>query len=222
MPAEADASLGNGIHWRLPEWFPSLNSTQLGLLKQYFQELIKFNKTINLVSSKTIPFADVIHFADCIEASKLIFEKYQPTEVWDFGSGNGFPGIVFAILQPNIRFVLLDSDVRKTEFLKTVVQNLGLKNVEVKAGSIENLKDGTVKFCVSRGLSVLSKAILQARKVVPKGGIYCHLKSEEWGKEIADIPTQLCSFWSPGLLGEYRLPIGEVKFSVVITERLSN
>jgi 16S rRNA (guanine527-N7)-methyltransferase len=217
--AQIETDLGPGVFWRVPQWYPELSPTSLDMLRRYFSTLIKFNKTINLVSAKTIPFADVIHFSDSIEASKLIFKKHKPKELWDFGSGNGFPGLVFGILNPDVRLVLLDSDNRKSEFLKSVVSELGLKNVIVENGTIESLKEGSVPYCVSRGLAPIPKAILQGRKAVAKGGVYFMMKGEEWGKELADIPSQLCSFWAPQLLGEYKLPVGEVKFAVVSLTR---
>jgi 16S rRNA (guanine527-N7)-methyltransferase len=217
--AEIESELGAGIFWRVPQWFPDLSQETEKALKAYFALLIKFNKTINLVSPKTLPFADVIHFADSIEASKVIFTKIKPAKMWDFGSGNGFPGLVFSILHPEIEFVLLDSDSRKIEFLKNVVESLKLKNVSVQNATIESLKEGSVEFCIARGLAPIPKAILQARKAVAKGGTYYMMKGDEWGKELSDIPTQLCSYWAPQLAGEYKLPIGEVKFAVVSLTR---
>ena len=68
---------------------------------------------------------------------------------------------------------------------------------------------------MTRGFAPISKAILMLRKQVKRGGEVYFMKSEEWATEVANIPSQLCSFWVPSLVSEYRLPIGEVKFSVV-------
>ncbi len=40
-------------------------------------------------------------------------------------------------------------------------------------------------------------------------------KGEEWGIELGEIPTQLCSVWSPSLVSDYKLPVGAMKFAVI-------
>lgn len=208
------------IHWRIDQWFPDLSPELRANLKKYHEELLKFNKTLSLVGVKTIPMADAIHFADSILASRLLQKDLKCDEVYDFGSGNGFPGIILAMMMPKIKFHLVDSDARKGEFLKHMSNLLGLKNTNVLIRAVESLPAGSIRCAVSRDFAPLSKAMLMTRKQFPVGGLYYHLKGEEWATEIADIPTQLCSYWQPSLLGEYKLPVGEVKFAVVKTEKI--
>lgn len=210
------------IHWRIDQWFPDLNPEVRAKLKAFHGELLKFNKTVNLIGVKTIPFADAIHFADCIMATRSINQSTKLTEIHDFGSGNGFPGIVIAIMNPQTKVSLVEFDTKKAEFLKHAVTELGLKNAEVLIRNVEALKEGSVKTAISRGFAPISRSLLVARKLIPDGGSYYHMKSEEWATEIADIPTQLCSYWQPGLLAEYKLPVGEVRFAVVKTEKIGN
>jgi 16S rRNA (guanine527-N7)-methyltransferase len=127
-----------------------------------------------------------------------------------------------ALLMPQRRLHLVEIDQRKAEFLKHMIGTLKLSNTDVMIRSIEALDAGSVKCAVSRGFAPISKSILMARKAVPVGGVYYHIKGEEWATEIADIPTQLCSFWLPSLLSEYKLPIGEIRFSVVKTEKIKD
>lgn len=209
-------------HFRLKNWFSDLSSSTLDSLHNYFLLLSKFNKTLNLISPKTLPFADAIHFADSILAVKEII-KSNPNinEIYDFGSGNGFPGVVFSILNPTIKVFLVDSDERKCEFLKTVKSELNLSNLTVLNQTIESIPEESVNFGICRGLASISKAILATRKIFKTGGVFYHMKGEGWASEIAEIPTQLCSFWTPALVSEYRLPIGEIKFAVVKTEKVA-
>lgn len=209
-------------YWRIDEWFPDLNPTVRAGLKKYQEELIRFNKTVNLVSPKTLPLADALHFADSILASQLIGKSEKISDIYDFGSGNGFPGLVYALLHPATRVHLIEVDGRKSEFMKHVASVLQLKNAEVHIRAVESLPEHSVAFAMSRGFAPISKAILLSRKVFKKGGSYFHLKSEEWATEVGQIPTQLCSYWSPELLGHYRLPIGEVNFAVVKTVKIAD
>lgn len=208
--------------WRLETWFPDLNPELQKQFKTYQEELIKFNKGVNLVPAKTIPFADALHFSDCILASRVI-TKANPriNEIYDLGSGNGFPGIVFAMLNPQIKVHLIDVDQKKCEFMKHIIASTHVRNANVLNQKVEDMKDGSMEFAITRGVASISKVIMTTRKSVPKGGVIYHLKGEQWGMEVSEIPIQLCSMWSPGLVGEYNLPIGEMKFSVIKTDKIA-
>ena len=207
--------------WRIDSWFPDLSASEQEVFKKLDAMLKKFSKSINLVSSKSLLNSDAHHFADCIMASRIIVAD-QPRihEIFDFGSGNGFPGLVFSILNPKTKVILVDSDQRKCEYLKACTLELNLKNVSLIASTVESLPLNSVQFAMSRGLANISRSILLARKCMVKGGMYYHLKGEQWGLEVSQIPTQLCSIWSPALVKEYKLPLGQIKFSIVKTEKI--
>jgi 16S rRNA (guanine527-N7)-methyltransferase len=210
------------LPWRVNNWFPSLDPSTLNTLKALFSELQKYHLSLNLVSPRSMPVADVVHFADSILGSQSIYKNGKvQDEIYDFGSGNGFPGLVFAILYPQIVVKLVDIDSRKCEYLKAVSHKLGLRNVQVLNIQADKLPSGSVKFGMSRGFANISKSVLMLRRVFAPQGVYFHFKSEEWPKEVAEMPTALCSYWSPELLSDYRLPVGEVKFSIVKTIRTS-
>ncbi|NUN05410.1 MAG: 16S rRNA (guanine(527)-N(7))-methyltransferase RsmG [Bdellovibrio sp.] len=210
------------IFWRIEEWFPGLSPDIKSRLKAYHQELIKFNRTVNLISPKTVFVADALHFSDSILAAQTI-HRYNPTieKIYDLGSGNGFPGMIFALLFPKVQVVLVDNDQKKCEFLVHLSRVLNISNVTIEKKNIETLPEGSVQYAMVRGLASISKCLLMMRKPIPKGGVLYHLKGEEWGIEVGEIPTQLCSIWSPSLVGEYKLPIGSVKFSVIKTDKIS-
>jgi 16S rRNA (guanine527-N7)-methyltransferase len=162
----------------------------------------------------------VVHFADSILGCRVIYGSgLVGGEIYDFGSGNGFPGMVFAILYPNIKVTLVDVDSRKCEYLKASAHKLGLRNVQVLNSQADKLPAGCVKAGMSRGFANISKSVLMLRRVFMPHGNYFHFKSEEWPKEVAEMPTALCSFWSAELLGEYKMPTVEAKFAIVRTQR---
>lgn len=220
---ESSTKKSNTIDWRLRAWFPDLSAETQDKLKKYFIELLKFNKTINLISSKTEAQADLVHFADSILASRVVREKVnKSSDLYDLGSGNGFPGLVYAILYPDQRVVLVDIDERKCEFLKHIGQHLELKNVVVRNIKIEQLDQDSVFQAICRGFSSIPKAALSLRKIVASGGVVYFMKSDEWAIEISQIPSQLCSIWKPDLVSEYRLPAGDkTRLFVVKTEKIA-
>lgn len=203
------------VSWRLGEWFPDLDHEKLSQMALLKEQILKYNEALILISPKTLPFMDALHFSDAIFASQLMVKDTRIKEVYDLGSGAGFPGLIFAIMNPNIKVHLVERDPAKADFLKKMVNMMRLNEVMVHQSLVENLKPLSVKSSFSRSMMTIPKLLLAMRKAVPKGGTLYVLKGEEWATELANIPSQLCSFWTPGLVGEYKLPIGNFKFAVV-------
>jgi 16S rRNA (guanine527-N7)-methyltransferase len=89
----------------------------LARLQTYHDLLLKWQRAINLVSPATIPEAWNRHFADSAQLSSLIAREAR---VADLGSGAGFPGLVLAVMRPDLEIHLIESDERKGQFLRTV------------------------------------------------------------------------------------------------------
>lgn len=208
--------------WRVETWFPELGESILKNLKIYHDEIIKYNRSIDLISPKTVVLADAIHFADSILAARIIYRDNPGlTEIVDIGSGNGFPGIVMGLMFPKLKVRLVESDAKRCDFMRHMVSVLKVGNVEVVHKAVEALEANSVKVCVERGFFTISKSILLTRKQVVKGGVFYHVKQDSWPAEVADIPTQLCSVWAPALVAEYKLPISPLKFAVIKTEKIA-
>jgi 16S rRNA (guanine527-N7)-methyltransferase len=208
------------VNWRTEEWFPELSKIQHEKLKKFHEELLSANKGLPLINVKAIPNADQVLFADCIIGCRLILKETLPEEIFDFGSGNGFPGVILAILNDSIKICLVEADVKKADFLRALVQSLGLKSVTISARQVESLPAESIKAAICRDLSILSKTLLLARRSFATGGSFFHIKGEEWSSEVMALPSQLCTFWQPALLSEYKLPQSEVKRAVVKTNKI--
>lgn len=210
-----------GNFWRIPTWFEDLSETKLNQLKLYHAELIKFNGRMNLISPRTERRADQVHFADSILGGRAILEHSDREEFLDIGSGNGLPGLVMAILDPNRRFILIDRDSRKVQFLKHCVYRLGLKNAVVQHTDIKQLGENIVDAAVSRGFANLPQALLAARKICKEDAQYYHFKGESWFREVSSIPSQLCSYWAPSLVKEYDLPDNGPHLVVLMAKKIA-
>ncbi len=103
-------------------------------LETYHALLMKWQNAINLVSPKTLDEAWVRHFLDSAQVVAHIPETVQT--VADFGSGAGFAGLVVAILRPDLKVSLIESDERKAQFLRTVSRETQIR-VEIFAERIE-------------------------------------------------------------------------------------
>lgn len=196
-----------------------MDATSIERLHLYHGELLKFNSKLNLISRNTERDADEAHFADCILAAQTLAKVDLGANVYDIGSGNGLPGLLMAILSPKTTFHLVESDVRKAEFLKHVAHTLQLGNATVLNVRVESLPAGSITNAVSRGFASVSKACVAVSKVMASGGVFYHLKGNSWSTEIAEIPSQLMSQWAPELIGEYVLPVSQARRAVVATRK---
>jgi 16S rRNA (guanine527-N7)-methyltransferase len=203
----------------LGDWFPELSESALNQLRVFHAELLQFNGRINLIASTSERHADQVHFADSILGLRIVLSATPSAVIHDLGSGNGFPGLVGAAMAPDRRWVLVERDGRKAEFLKHALFRMGLKNVEVRAGRVEDLGAGAVQAAVSRGFAAIGKALLLSQKSFLPGGMYFHFKSEAWVGEVAELSPQLLGVWSVERIGGYETPDYGPRFSVIRTSK---
>lgn len=87
-------------------------------LKTYLVLLLKWQKAVNLVSPASLPEAWERHFLDSAQVEKYL--PQGPFTLADLGSGAGFPGLALAMLRPELKVHLIESDDKKGQFMKTV------------------------------------------------------------------------------------------------------
>ena len=106
-----------------------INDTQLEQLNKYYKLLVEYNKIMNLTGITEEEQVYLKHFYDSLTLTKLIDPTKEET-LCDVGTGAGFPGLVIKILFPNLKVTLVDSLNKRIEFLKTVINELKLKDIE--------------------------------------------------------------------------------------------
>lgn len=126
-------------------------------LKVYQALLIKWQKAINLVSPKTISEAWERHFLDSVQVAQFISPSSKV--IADIGSGAGFPGLVLAIMRPELEVHMIESDQRKCQFMRTVSRETETP-VNIHAERVENMSDDFTPDCVTaRALADLEKLL---------------------------------------------------------------
>lgn len=209
-------------NWRIEKWFPQLSRETIDQLFSFYQELVKHNGTLHLVSTKSLPHADLVHFSDALLAFGPVYSKLNKNApLYDIGGGNGFPGLVIAIVYPDVRVHIVEGEQKHAEFLKAVVKKLLLSNVAVIATQVEHLEEESIEQGICRGFATLAKAFLSLRKPFRVGGSMYFMKPSDWAQEISQVPTQLCSIWAPKLVHEYNLPETSSTFYVVVANKIS-
>lgn len=114
-------------------------------VSRYLDVLFEWNQTTNLTSASREEFLEN-HFLFSYNFAQLI-ERYE--NIFDFGSGNGVPGIPLSLAFPKKKFILVENKKRKIAFLEYVIDVLSLRNVEVvdSSGS-KPMKEYLSNFCV--------------------------------------------------------------------------
>jgi len=159
-----------------------LSEEQAELLTAYGQAILKASKDVNLVSRRSLGKLGE-HFVD--SAALLSFADPGKGCLGDLGSGAGFPGIVVAIMRPQASITLVDSRRSKVVFLKDMKRRLGLGNVAVVHGRLEEL-GGSVQFemATARALGSTEAVLASCLRLVAPGGRLVLFKGPLWADEV--------------------------------------
>ena len=115
-----------------------ISDSQWQLLEKWAALLLEVNQNVNLISRKETEFLWEKQILPCL--ALLIFRKFSPaTDVCDFGTGGGLPGMLLAIVRPDLRLTLLDSRRKKIEVVQQMIDSLKLSNAQTVLGRGEEL-----------------------------------------------------------------------------------
>jgi 16S rRNA (guanine527-N7)-methyltransferase len=169
----------------------TLTDAQTARLIDYLALLSKWNAVYNLTAVRDPAQMVTQHLLDSLAAVPAFAHA---NNVLDVGAGGGLPGIVLAIwaadAQPAMRISLIDTVHKKTAFLTQVKAELGLTNVSVHTGRVEQLQAAR-KFDVitSRAFAELADFITWSGHLLEEGGKFIALKGVAPDEEVARVPA---------------------------------
>lgn len=152
----------------------AINATQLNQLLDYLALLQKWNKVYNLTAVRDPQQMISQHLLDSLAAVPAFATARK---VLDVGAGGGLPGMVLAIARPDVSVAMIDTVHKKTAFLTQVKAELGLSNVSVYTGRVEQLQVSE-KFDVitSRAFAELADFVNWSGHLLADGGQFIALK----------------------------------------------
>ena len=165
----------------------TIDNNKLNMLEKYYNLLIEENKKYNLTSITNKEDVYLKHFYDSITISKII--DLDNESLLDIGTGAGFPGIVLKIIYPNLKVTLLDSTLKKCNFLNLVITKLNLKDITVINERAEIYsKNVREKYDVvtSRAVAPLKHLLEYSIPTLKVNGYYIAMKSDI-SKELIGI-----------------------------------
>lgn len=165
-----------------------ISPAQREKLLDYLGLMFKWNAVYNLTSLRDPMQMVTHHLLDSLAAVPAFA---QARNVLDVGSGGGLPGIVLAIVRPDMKVSMIDTVHKKTAFLTQVKAELGLANVTVYTMRVEQLQV-TDKFDVitSRAFADLSDFVNWSSHLLADGGRYIALKGVAPKDEQERLPAE--------------------------------
>lgn len=175
-------------------------------LEQYVHGLVKWNTAYNLTAIRdpqqmvalhlldslaVVPYIDAAAALDAVtpdltpNLTAELSQDRQSGQILDVGSGAGLPGIPLALYYPQIRFVLLDSNGKKTRFLQQMQIELGLANVTVVQARVEAHK-GLYRQVICRAFANLADIASASQHLLAAGGSLLAMKGK---REAAHLGT---------------------------------
>ncbi len=162
----------------------TIDEAQLDALLHYQAILLKWNRVYNLTAI-TEPRQMVTHH---LLDSLAVLPYLQGDHIIDVGCGGGLPGMVLAIMSPDKQFVLLDSNRKKTRFVKQAVIELKLKNVKVQHSRVEQYQpEQPFDMVLSRAFASLADMLHGCAHLKAKGGIFLAMKGVSPLKELQQL-----------------------------------
>src|SRR5512143_3823835 len=148
----------------------------------------RWNSVYNLTPVRAAERMVSHHLRDSLAAVPF----FQGERVLDVGSGGGLPGIPLAIARPEVQVTLIDSIAKKTAFLLQSKAELGLGNLTVVTGRVEDYRPAEgFDVITSRAFSDLREFVALTRHLLKPGGCWLAMKGLYPHEEIAASPPDV-------------------------------
>lgn len=161
----------------------TLAGDQIDVLRRFAQDLGDRGEELGLIGPLEAPRLWTRHVLNSAVLAPLI---RTGSRVADVGTGGGMPGLVLAIIRPDVRFDLIEPMERRCAWLNEQIDRLGLTNATVRRGRVEEYHGAfEVDYVTARAVTALRKLVPITAPLLQGGGEMLFLKGSSVDTEIA-------------------------------------
>ena len=155
----------------------TVTEEELEKLNIIYDTLIEVNKTMNLTRITEKDDVYLKHFYDSLTLAK-VYDLSKAKTLCDIGTGAGFPGLVLKIFYPNLEITLVDSLLKRVNYLNNLIDKLHLTGIKAFHNRAEDLIKEGKKFDIvtARAVASLPKLLLWTMPLVNKNGSFLAMK----------------------------------------------
>lgn len=176
----------------------SYSTKQLDDLALIIDMLKAWSKSLNLTAINSVKDLVILHIIDSAVIVPVVDEVLQSIPkkeggylVADVGTGAGFPGLVLAIMLPQVKFTLIDSVGKKLSFVRMVITKLKLQNVELINKRCENIEHEPFDVIVSRAFAPIERMVNWCLPLLSNEGRFVAMKANLSSEEMSAIPNSV-------------------------------
>lgn len=168
-----------------------LSPAQIQMFRRYADELLDWNQRLNLTAITEPEEVEIKHFADSLSCLMVIKPRRPGLRIIDVGSGAGFPGLPIKIACPDVHMTLVEATGKKVDFLRHIVETLGLRGVVLvneraesigQAAEHREVYDWVLARAVA-GMRTLAEYLLPLARI---GGHVVAQKGESAPQEVSE------------------------------------
>ena len=176
-----------------------LSDRQRQQLADYMVMLAHWNGTFNLTALRDPQDMLTHHLADCLAVLGPLgrhLAQRPATDLLrllDVGSGGGLPGVVLAIVRPDIQVTCVDTVGKKAAFIRQVAAELHVPNLRAEHARVEQLK-GQYQVITSRAFASLADFVSLTRQLLAPQAVWMAMKGKPPAEEQAQLPADVDVF----------------------------
>ncbi len=172
------------------------DDAKLDQLLAYLTLLQRWNAHYNLTAVRDPAAMLTQHLADCLVVIEPLRREFgaTPIRALDVGSGGGLPGVVIALLMPEVNVTCVDAVGKKAAFVQQVAGELALRNLHARHARVEQLHGQTYDAVTCRAFASLCDFTTLTRPLLTDPGVWVAMKAKNPADEIAQLRADVDVF----------------------------
>ena len=189
---------------------------QLQQLEKFYQLLIEWNQKINLTRITEKEDVYLKHFYDSLTIVKEI-DLSKVETLCDVGTGAGFPGIVLKIFYPNLKIILIDSLLKRVNYLNEIIKELELKDIKAIHTRGEEYHE-TFDVVTARAVANIEKLLKYTMHLVNKNGKLIAMKGNIDEELTEEVKKKISKKYKIIKINKFLLPKENSNRSLIVIE----